>query len=282
MAINTKKIEEITFAQSFRGYNTDEVDDFLDEIYNETMHANKLIEQLKQKIKDLENAKPDPNQFNDDSTNIIANAQIAADEIVKKATQKAQQILENAQNMAASTSANATANTNSVDMSVVNNLKALINNSYEKQMNILEDISRMQSTKSEAQAQFIPREKHVSAMPSVSFSGVVNNQPKVEEKERPRSNDIFSEINSIGFNGYANTSTIEYVEPPKPAPQPNRMMDYDQRQRPVVNEQPHNTIEYVENTIARAPKTENMQYQERKPESPDDIIAQILRDNNRN
>jgi cell division initiation protein len=286
MAINTKKIEEITFTQSFRGYNTDEVDDFLDEIYNETMHANKLIEQLNQKIKDLESAKPASNNFNDDSTSVIANAQITADEIIAKATQKAQQILESAQKIAASTSVNASVSpsTNSIDMSVLNNLKALINNSYEQQMNMLENILKLQSQKSETQ--FISREKPASQIPPVSFASVINSQRKAEENERT-SKDLFSEMSSIGINNFTNTSTIEYVEPPKPvtmqqpqpSPQINGIMDFGQSQ--MVNE-PRNTIEHIsENTIARAPKFDDI-YQERKPESPDDIIAQILRDNNRN
>ena len=139
----------------------------------------------------------------------------------------------------------------------------------------------MQSQKSETQ--FIHKEKPVTEMPSVSFAGVLNSQRKAEENERV-SKDLFSEMSSIGLNNFTNTSVIDYVEPSKPSPisqqqpQINRMMDFGQ----TLNEQPRSTVEYVsENTISRTPKFDSI-YQERKPESPDDIIAQILRDNNRN
>jgi DivIVA domain-containing protein len=54
MAIDIKNINEITFTQRFRGYDTEEVDKFLDDLLYEAVESNKETEELKKRIKELE------------------------------------------------------------------------------------------------------------------------------------------------------------------------------------------------------------------------------------
>ena len=90
MAIDIKNINEITFTQSFRGYNTEEVDDFLDDLYEEATANNKEIEELKKKIASLENGTvPEGGGMSqEEAYSIIANAQEEADKIIDNARKK--------------------------------------------------------------------------------------------------------------------------------------------------------------------------------------------------
>ncbi len=269
MSIDTKNIEEVTFTQSFRGYNSDEVDDFLDDIYDETLLANKEIEQLQIRIKELEGIKNQAHDFNDDSTNIIANAQITADEIIAKANKKAQSMIDSVQNIK-----DASNISDGIDNKSVNKLKMMLRQMYEKQMEMLENISD-NKTVSEPAARQIQRpnlepelknlqhepiNKSPRKQPSITFAGLINDskeQAAADKASQKKENtevplNLYNEINAIGINGFGNQSI-----PSMPAPAQNIEI---QEPSPIVEEE----------------------FKENKPESPDDIIAQILRDNNRN
>ncbi|MCK5129783.1 MAG: DivIVA domain-containing protein, partial [Clostridiales bacterium] len=216
MAIDIKKIQEITFSQSFRGYNTDEVDDYLDELYDGASIIDKKMKELEAKVQELESSRGNDAEFNDDSTNIIADAQITADEIISKATQKAQEILANAKDMLS----NPTATPSELGAGEIGKLKMLIKETYAKQMHMIENISIKDDTekklvfeKVEEPVPFRRVEPQQSKPPSISFAGIVNKpDDKVQDVVREAApKDIFSEISSIGLNDA--TQTFKAVEP---------------------------------------------------------------------
>ena len=130
------------------------------------------------------------------------------------------------------------------------------------------------------------REEKASDIPSVSFSGIT----KRVSSKIPAERDILSEINSIGIGAG------EKIPAPKPEPagfdifggrEPAELNDAeDEDSQGDTNEFTFSFADPEEMNQAEEPvppvKSQPEQFIHNEPEDPDDIIAQILRDNNRN
>ncbi len=296
MPIDIRNINEITFTQSFRGYNTDEVDDFLDDIYDEAVKNNKEIEELKKRITEVESGalaaplEQDGGASQEEAYAIIANAQQEADKLIDAARKKAHALIESAEKMAAQKQSAATPAqvmpTATIAAGTVEKLKDALTDSYKKQMQILlglasEQDSEQRATKPVAQPTLKEPETPKNDVPSVSFSGITR-----EHKARiPAERDILNEINSIGLDAYKppvqrqeeapERPTIELKEPEyEPAEDSDGLAfsfgDHEDAEEDTKQFTPLNT------------RPEEPKMPEPQPEDPDDIIAQILRDNNRN
>lgn len=139
MGFDTSIIEEVRFSQSFKGYDTDEVDEFLDELVIEIEKLNQQIDILTDKVHDYETreaqepapapvVQPEPQPVVEppkpveipqptppvqpavsseklkDMEKILAdtlvNAQVAAERVVHEARQKAQDIIDQSESQA--------------------------------------------------------------------------------------------------------------------------------------------------------------------------------------
>ncbi len=311
MAIDIRNINEITFSQSFRGYNTDEVDDFLDDIYDEAVNNNKEIQELKKRIEELESGAPvsqsaDDGVSQEEAYAIIANAQEEADRIVETARQKAHALIleaEKAQEIQASQPAPAPVaqTTSQIDVDAVDRLKQTLREMYQKQLAVLDDISTSAPAPKyeapsyeppvfEAPAPTMDEEQSIPVqedMPSISFSGLTRKvTPKI-----PAERDILGEINAINFGekqpepqpqtpieaepstielDMADTRTFEKAHEPEPEPEAESIT--------FAFEMPEEKTQQQE----EPQKQQSFSFGSTQPEDPDDIIAQILRDNNRN
>ena len=95
--ITPREIEEKGFRMSFRGYNTDDVDDFLQEIcdsYTEIYESNR---RLKEKTGRLSDAVGQYKSMEDTLSDALNVAGKSADEIEEDANGKAEQIIRNAE-----------------------------------------------------------------------------------------------------------------------------------------------------------------------------------------
>ena len=275
MAIDIKNINEITFTQSFRGYNTEEVDDFLDDLYEEASQNNREIDELRKKLKALESGEGG-GMDQEEAYAVIANAQEEADKIVEAARQKAHTMIERAEsqiNENAAVPAPAAAPTAAgVDTASLNKLKDVLRETYEKQMAAINAIA---GAKPEPE---IKQPEKKSEIPSVSFSGITKQFPQKIPAER----DILSEINAIGLDSpKASEKESDIAE--EPAPESTISLS-----TPDVNESPEPesgglAFSFAEHEEPADEKPETIEPQKQsESEDPDDIIAQILRDNNRN
>ncbi len=257
MAIDIRNIDEITFTQSIRGYNTDEVDDFLDALYEEALKNNKEFDELKKKIEDLESNAGNSGPSAEDSYSVIANAQEEADRIIENARLKAHAMIESAENAQMES---VSVPTVGVSANAVNRLKDAVNEMYKKQMAIIEGLSVNEAEEAEAESSY-------DDIPSVSFEGLT----KQRVGQIPAERDIIGEISSIGFGG---------IEAPPIMPQQEVFQDTEEDSQ----EEPEGlAFAFAEhNEIKEEKIAEEVSYRENAPEDPDDIIAQILRDNNRN
>ena len=133
MAITIKDIHEKEFTKQVRGYNTDEVDDFLDELADQMEAMIKENRELSAQIEELKNAAPapapepapqaapqaaaaplmdEPQYFKNLETTLretLINAQRLADETVAEARKKANTLLASAEEQAAAITAGAKA-----------------------------------------------------------------------------------------------------------------------------------------------------------------------------
>ena len=267
MAIDIKNINEITFTQSFRGYNTEEVDDFLDSLYEEASQNNREIEELKKKIKALESGEGAGSGMSEEEAySIISNAQEEADRIIETARRKAHSLIESAENQISENggapAATAAASSGGADIASLNKLKAVLRETYEKQMAAINEIAGNEP------APEIKKPEVKRDIPTVSFSGITKEFPKKIPAER----DILSEINAIGLDGYN-------------ASEKNIPIDADEAEATESAEPETGGLSFSfgdhDDSEAEKPDIKDT-YKENEPEDPDDIIAQILRDDNRN
>ncbi len=315
MAIDIRNINEITFSQSFRGYNTDEVDDFLDDIYDEAVNNNKEIQELKKRIEELESgapAMPEPNDGNsqEEAYAIIANAQMEADRIIEAARQKAHALILQAEKIqaekaAASAPMASTQPSSQINDVTVDRLRQTLREMYQKQLAVLDDMSspaqnsvyKAPSTIANQPLQASPEPparqtppvrqaelvKEDNDIPSISFSGITRRvSPKI-----PADRDILGEIDAInlGENTFKKQQEAD-IQPP--AYEPMDIGDTQPFEKTHEPEPESSGISFAfempddEDDEVEQPQQQPSSFNEVQAEDPDDIIAQILRDNNRN
>ena len=97
MRITPMDIEQQEFTKSFRGYNEEEVDDFLDkivkdyeELINENVRLNEEIERMQEKLKEF-------SQIEETLRSALLNAQKSATEMKEKVEDEAKIIIEKAE-----------------------------------------------------------------------------------------------------------------------------------------------------------------------------------------
>ena len=97
MRITPMDIEQQEFSRSFRGYNEEEVDDFLDkivkdyeELINENVRLNEEIEKMQEKLKEF-------SQIEETLRSALLNAQKSAEEIRERVEDEAKLIIEKAE-----------------------------------------------------------------------------------------------------------------------------------------------------------------------------------------
>jgi len=93
-------IEQQEFSRSFRGYNEEEVDDFLDkivkdyeELINENIKLNDEVEKMNEKLKEF-------SEIEETLRSALLNAQKSAEEMKGKIEEEAKKIIKNADNEA--------------------------------------------------------------------------------------------------------------------------------------------------------------------------------------
>jgi len=97
MRITPMDIEQQEFTRSFRGYNEEEVDDFLDkivkdyeELINENVRLNEEIERMQEKLKEF-------SQIEETLRSALLNAQKSAEEMKERVEDEAKIIIEKAE-----------------------------------------------------------------------------------------------------------------------------------------------------------------------------------------
>ncbi len=97
MRITPMDIEQQEFTKSFRGYNEEEVDDFLDkivkdyeELINENVRLNEEIEKMQEKLKEF-------SQIEETLRSALLNAQKSAEEMKERVESEAKIIIEKAE-----------------------------------------------------------------------------------------------------------------------------------------------------------------------------------------
>ena len=97
MRITPMDIEQQEFTRSFRGYNEEEVDDFLDkivkdyeELINENVRLNEEIEKMQEKLKEF-------SQIEETLRSALLNAQKSAEEMKERVEDEAKIIIEKAE-----------------------------------------------------------------------------------------------------------------------------------------------------------------------------------------
>jgi len=97
MRITPMDIEQQEFSRSFRGYNEEEVDDFLDkivkdyeELINENIRLNEEIEKMKERLKEF-------SEIEETLRSALLNAQKSAEEMKEKVKSEAKIIVEKAE-----------------------------------------------------------------------------------------------------------------------------------------------------------------------------------------
>ena len=97
MRITPMDIEQQEFSRSFRGYNEEEVDDFLDkivkdyeELINENLKLNEEIERMQEKLKEF-------GQIEETLRSALLNAQKSAEEMKERVEDEAKVIIEKAE-----------------------------------------------------------------------------------------------------------------------------------------------------------------------------------------
>jgi len=93
-------IEQQEFSRSFRGYNEEEVDDFLDkivkdyeELINENIRLNDEVEKMNEKLKEF-------SEIEENLRSALLNAQKSAEEVKGKIEEEAKKIIKGADNEA--------------------------------------------------------------------------------------------------------------------------------------------------------------------------------------
>lgn len=100
MSLTTKDILEKTFTRSFKGYNEDEVDKFLDEIIDEFKLLQNENEALKKEIKSVKELESNIKETEETIMNTLVSAQKSSERILREAARKAELLIDNAENTA--------------------------------------------------------------------------------------------------------------------------------------------------------------------------------------
>lgn len=100
MSLTTKDILEKTFTRSFKGYNEDEVDKFLDEIIDELKLLQNENEALKKEIKSVKELESNIKETEETIMNTLVSAQKSSERILREAARKAELLIDNAENTA--------------------------------------------------------------------------------------------------------------------------------------------------------------------------------------
>ena len=107
VSLTVKEILEKTFQRSFKGYNEDEVDQFLDQIIDEVKRLSGQVKALEDKNAELSRALEDEKKHRDkikeaEATimNTLVSAQKTSDRVLRDAARKAELIIDSAENTA--------------------------------------------------------------------------------------------------------------------------------------------------------------------------------------
>ena len=93
--LNPQDIKEQTFGLSLiKGYNIEEVDQFLEAVYQDYLKLYSEREELQQKVGDLTRHLDTPRDSDEIIKQVIASAQQTAEGIVKKAREDAQELMQ--------------------------------------------------------------------------------------------------------------------------------------------------------------------------------------------
>lgn len=100
MSLTTKDILEKTFKRSFKGYDEDEVDKFLDEIIDEIKLLQNENEALKKEIISVKELEGNIKETEETIMNTLVSAQKSSERILREAARKAELLIDNAENTA--------------------------------------------------------------------------------------------------------------------------------------------------------------------------------------
>lgn len=90
---NAEDIKKIEFSDSFKGYKREEVDAFLDKIEADYVNIERVIDDYKAQIEVLNNKISDLESSQDSIQAVLLNAQKLADQIVREAREKSEEII---------------------------------------------------------------------------------------------------------------------------------------------------------------------------------------------
>ena len=100
MSLTAKDILERTFKRSFKGYDEDEVDKFLDEIIDEFKALKAQNEALKKDIGSVKEMENNIKNTEETIMNTLVSAQKSSERILREAARKAELLIDNAENTA--------------------------------------------------------------------------------------------------------------------------------------------------------------------------------------
>ncbi len=100
MSLTTKDILEKTFKRSFKGYDEDEVDKFLDEIIDEFKALKAENDALKKDIKAVKELESNIKNTEETIMNTLVSAQKSSERLLREAARKAELLIDNAENTA--------------------------------------------------------------------------------------------------------------------------------------------------------------------------------------
>lgn len=97
MELTARDIHEKQFRDAFRGYNQEEVDDFLDHVAEALEHLRRENESLRERVRELDQAVATSRETEDMLKKTLLTAQQAAEEALARAKAKAAQIVADAE-----------------------------------------------------------------------------------------------------------------------------------------------------------------------------------------
>mgnify|MGYP001475739042 CR=1 FL=1 len=92
---DVRNVEEKRFSQAFRGYDTDEVDDFLDELVDVISKSNEELASLRKQVEELKGREDNISNMEKTLRDTLMTAHKAADELIKNAKKNAEEIIAN-------------------------------------------------------------------------------------------------------------------------------------------------------------------------------------------
>jgi len=101
VSLTVKEILEKTFKRSFKGYDEDEVDQFLDQVIDEIKALKARNESLSKELKETKNKSPKVTEAEETIMHTLVSAQKSSERILNEAARKAELVLDNAETTAA-------------------------------------------------------------------------------------------------------------------------------------------------------------------------------------